>query len=225
LNQENRVYKFLMENARVLIGRLERSAVGSIWIEKNPDIMKTQNILIPVNLAKCPLEIFSLIKSFDSDSTVTMLHVINLNLFAPPARLIDEVCREAERRLQAAERKFLNREVNSRVCVRAGDLSEEILAEAKRIESDLIVLTSRNKPPWKRFLNRFGSPLTKVVQEAPCAVGVVPVKTAFDCTQDLRNAIEVVAFCEIVLQLNEHPIEPPTPFLFSEKMLSIVPSE
>jgi len=54
---------------------------------------------------------------------------------------------------------------------------------------------------------------------------VVPVKTAFDCTQDLRNAIEVVAFCEIVLQLNEHPIEPPTPFLFSEKMLSIVPSE
>jgi len=186
--------------------------------------MKTPNILVPINLAKCPLEIFSWINTFGSDCTVTMLHVINLNLFAPPANLIHELCREAERRLESLERKFLDPEVNSRVCVRAEGLAEGILAEAKKIEAGLIVLTSRSKPPLKRFfLNCLSNPLVRVLQDAPCAVGVIPAKTTVDFTQDLNREIIPPPLCEIIMLRKERLATSSAPTSPKNNSLSVLP--
>ncbi len=149
--------------------------------------MKPRNILLPLDIAMCPLEVFPLVNGFgrDLNVTVTLLHVVTLNLLMPRSGLIDDLCREAEHHLEGLEKKFFNRRLDTRMCIRIGKLVVEILAEAEKIHADWIILTSFAEPAWKRALHRIlPGVVGRVIRHTPCDVSLFRVRTRFDCTRD-----------------------------------------
>ena len=59
--------------------------------------MKTERILLPIDVRKFPLEVFSFINGLAPrcNFSVTLLHVLTLNILPPESRLYDELAAEA----------------------------------------------------------------------------------------------------------------------------------
>jgi hypothetical protein len=93
-------------------------------------------LLVPTNLTEINDEVLAAITKAarDGDISVTLLHVVS-------GERQGASCEEAQRALLALERRFLSREMESRVAVRCGELLAEMLAEAQRIEADAILLS------------------------------------------------------------------------------------
>jgi hypothetical protein len=55
--------------------------------------MKTERILLPLDIRNCPLEVFSLINGFAEypGASVTLLRVATLNIAAPEKRVYEEL--------------------------------------------------------------------------------------------------------------------------------------
>jgi len=64
--------------------------------------MKRERVLLPLDIRKCPLEIFPLVEGIARrpEVTVILLHVMHLNIVAPDNRLYREVELEARRHLE-----------------------------------------------------------------------------------------------------------------------------
>ena len=155
--------------------------------------MKTEKILLPLDVGKCPLEIFELVDSFARrpEVTVILLHVVNLNIVSPLKRVFDELAAEAKSYLdRLADRQF-SPSASITIHVRQGEPAAEILAEAANEKPDLIILPTygasfwnRLKSLWKPACNPVISPMVeRVVRQAKCAVFVVAAKTCFNCAQ------------------------------------------
>jgi nucleotide-binding universal stress UspA family protein len=153
--------------------------------------MKPEKILLPVDVARCPLEVFELVNGFAKrpDVTVILLHVLNPNPPAPEHRPAEEPAPQARRQLRWLADKFLHRSASAAIHVRAGNPAEQILAEAKAERVDLIILPtygpsfwSRLKSLWKPAAARMVSALAeKIIREAACGVFVVLAKTRVNC--------------------------------------------
>ena len=128
--------------------------------------MTRSHILVPVNLEKYSREgvDFAATISAQLPVHITLLYVVELNIFPSSCRVYDELCREYHQRLQNIAHCAFNRE--PRLRVRIGKAHEEILAEASDFRSELIVLTvpKTPRPKW-----RFGlTTIERVVRAAPC---------------------------------------------------------
>jgi nucleotide-binding universal stress UspA family protein len=146
--------------------------------------MKSEKVLFPIDLAKCPLEAFSLVNSFvdRSRATVVLLHVVNLSILAPENRVYADLCREAELRLERLAREYVNPRVETCLRVRVGSPFKEIVAEAKEQPAALIVLPTFQPASWKRFFAPVVPKVAeKLAREAPCPVLALPVETSFNC--------------------------------------------
>lgn len=142
-----------------------------------------QRILVPIDMEKCPVEVFELINSFarQPEVAVILLHVRSLNIMAPDNRVYEELDQEARCHLERLARKHLRANICTRVQLRAGNPAKEILAEAAAQEADLIIMSAPPRSFWKRFFCRMVAPTVRnVAREAVCGVLVVVPETDFD---------------------------------------------
>jgi nucleotide-binding universal stress UspA family protein len=154
------------------------------WLVRAEDIMSLERILLPLDIRKWPVEVFSVANSFAKQPgvTVTLLHVVTLNIAAPEKGVYEQLGREAHWHLERLARKCLRPGVAAITRVRFGKPAEEILAEAVAGNIDLIVLAA--KPP--SFWSRFFAPILprvveRVIREATCGVFMTTATKGFNC--------------------------------------------
>jgi nucleotide-binding universal stress UspA family protein len=162
--------------------------------------MKTDRILLPIELARCPLDAFPMINSLaghSPDVTVILLHVLNLNILAPESRIYGDHCRAARRRLDRLAREYVHPLVDTAVRVRAGDPFDEIVAEAREQHVQLIILPTFQCSFWKRlFAPVVPRVAEKLARRAPCPVYAIRVETAFNCEERWKPEPKAAAAAE-----------------------------
>jgi nucleotide-binding universal stress UspA family protein len=149
--------------------------------------MKTRNVLIPLDVAACPLEVFSFVNETakEEGTAVTLLHVSKLNVAAPDIRLYVEMEEEIQKLLLRLKTDFVSPRVDSNFCVRWGRPAREILAQAAEASSDLIVLTNCSGHRRKRLFK--ADIVSEVIAGAPCPVRVLKANSRFDFTTTVRT--------------------------------------
>ena len=152
--------------------------------------MKTEKILFPVDLAKCPVEAFPLVNDITRNhcATVILLNVVILNILSPNNDVYDELCREAQTGLQRLVANYLHPMVETCLRVRVGNPAEEIAAEATEQRVSLIVLPLFKSSFWKRLFAPVVSDATeKLMRNAPCPIFALPMKASFNYEDKWRT--------------------------------------
>lgn len=129
------------------------------------------DILVPVNLEKDSLEGLKFAAHVAKEMSLhaTLLHVVELNIFPLDRRVYEEVCLESERRLENIA--DLLPENLREVCVRIGKPHEEIVAAARDLGAELIVMSApKNNHRWRPFSS---TNVERVVRHAPCMTLVI----------------------------------------------------
>jgi len=141
--------------------------------------MEVGRLLLPIDLRRCPLEVFPLANGFTKPfgGEVILLHVLDSRPTASgSARDM------AHLHLEHLAREFMRSSLEVRPRVRAGLPDEEIFAEAAEAKADLILLPVYTPSFWRRLVGPgFGSTARNVVLGASCGVFVVNVRTPFNC--------------------------------------------
>ena len=156
--------------------------------------MKPQRILVPIDIARCPLEVFDRVNAFAGRPgvTVILLHVVTLNIAAPDNRLFEGLGREVGWHLERLARKHVHPNASTLIHVRIGKPADEILAEAKAENVDLIVLPTFGGSLWKRgvsFWKRLVAPIfpgvivEKLARNAPCTLFFMHAESRFNCEE------------------------------------------
>jgi len=154
------------------------------WLVGTNENMSLERILVPVDIAKWPVEVFSVANTIAKhpNAAVTLLHVVTLNIAAPEKGVYEQLGRDAQWHLERLARGCLRPGITTVSHVRFGKPAEEILAESADGNVDLIVLAS--KPP--SFWSRFVAPILprvieRIVREASCGVFLTTAKKWFNC--------------------------------------------
>jgi nucleotide-binding universal stress UspA family protein len=154
--------------------------------------MKPERILLPIDVTRCPVDVFDVVNGFAHrpEVTVILLHVVSLNIVSPESRVYEELSREALWSLDRLADNHLHPLASPITHVRSGKPAEQILNEAKAERVDLIILPTFGPSLWKRLShfwnppNSLVSPLAeKIIRDATCAVFVVLARKWLDCTR------------------------------------------
>ena len=159
--------------------------------------MNAKRILIPIDVAACPTEIFPRINEFANEpgADITLLHVSALNVTCPENRLYVDLEQEVQTTLKKLRSMFITPCLRTQISSRIGKPAPEIVAFANELQADLIVLTCR---AGRRRFRFFGTHIVEtVVRNAPCAVQVLRVKSQVDLTVQFGKGNEVVADVDV----------------------------
>jgi nucleotide-binding universal stress UspA family protein len=150
-----------------------------------------RRILLPIDVAKCPLEVFPFINELaeEHEATVTLLHALSGG--GANGEFQKESMRAAEKLLEQLARKFINPRLASRTSVHVGMPPDAILAEAAQSSVDLIVLTSYGNSAIGKRPTR-SQIVQAVLDVAPCNITLLPVRTSFNCAQQWELVDEIV---------------------------------
>ena len=142
--------------------------------------MKEQKLLLPIDVAKCPLEVFEVVKGLArrAETTVVLLHVVTLNILAPENRVYEELHAEALSYLQRLAHLHLAPEATPVFRVRFGSAAEAILEEARAENVDLIILPAPAGSVWTRLTAFWKCQAERVFR---------PDRQARDPARDLRG--------------------------------------
>ena len=146
--------------------------------------IKANRLLLPIDLAKCPLEIFQLANGFTKpfDGEVVLLHVLDKRKKGMGSDLTEINVRRAKRHLERLAHFYLNPMIEASFRVRVGITHEEILAEATAANADLILFPNFNPSIWRKLAGIIcGETLRNLVAGARCQVFIVDVQTRFNC--------------------------------------------
>jgi nucleotide-binding universal stress UspA family protein len=146
--------------------------------------IKANRLLLPIDLAKCPLEIFQLANGFTKpfDGEVVLLHVLDPRQEARGGDDAGIYLRRAQRHLERLGLLYLSPKVRASFRVRVGIPHEAILAEATATNVDLILCPNFQPSIWKRLAGIIcGETVRHVVAGAHCQVFVIDVQTRFNC--------------------------------------------
>ena len=146
--------------------------------------IKSNRLLLPIDLTKCPLEIFQLANGFTKpfDGEIVLLHVLDQRKNRMQDGLAEIHLRRARRHLERLAHYYLNPTVEASVRVRVGIPHEEILAEATAADTDLILFPTFIPSIWRRLAGIIpGETVRNLVAGARCRVFVVDVHTRFNC--------------------------------------------
>jgi nucleotide-binding universal stress UspA family protein len=141
--------------------------------------MEVGRLLLPIDLRRCPLEVFPLASGFAKPfgGEVVLLHVLD-----PRSAESSRARETAHVHLEHLGRDFMRSSIEVRPRVRAGIAHEEIFAEAVESKAELILLPVYAPSIWRRLVGPgFGSTARNVVSGASCGVFVVNVRTRFNC--------------------------------------------
>src|ERR1035437_10676637 len=113
--------------------------------------MKPKRILVPIDIARCPLEVFTRVNAFAGQPcvTISLLHVVTVKIAAADNRVFEELGREAGWYLERLARRHVHADASILIHVRIGKAADEILAEAKAENVDLIILPIFGGSLWK----------------------------------------------------------------------------
>jgi len=147
---------------------------------------KASRLLLPIDLAKCPPEIFPLATDFARPfgGEIVLLHVLPQRTSTLRVGGSDVDLRHAKRHLEHLGREYLRSTIGVEFQVRVGIPHEEILAEAAAAAVDLILLPVFTPSIWKRLAGTaYGETTRSVVTHASCRVFVVDVRARFNCVR------------------------------------------
>jgi nucleotide-binding universal stress UspA family protein len=164
---------------------------------------KPSRILLPIDIAKCPLEVFSYVNKFagDSQTTITLLHV--LSAMTPDTKGHEKYLSTADKHLERLASRFISANLLRHLRVRVGEPAQEILAEIKDSNADFAVLTTyKDLPLGKRPLQP--GVVGKVLGVKPCAFSLLHVRTHFNCDEQWGVVEEIVAALAYVGLLRSH---------------------
>lgn len=136
--------------------------------------MKNKRVLVPLDLLRGSPNVLEFVQNLAMESplSVTLLHVVDVNIALVRPSVYDELCAEAEAALRKLAKLFFGTAKAARVAVRVGNVSDEIVAEAKAGSADMIVLCG---PTSRKRFSLFRSRTTRrVLSGAPCATVVLP---------------------------------------------------
>ena len=154
------------------------------WLVRAEETMKPERILLPLDIRKCPLEVFSVVNGLAkySGATVTLLYAVTLNIAAPEKRVYEELARDARWYLARLARGCLRPDIAAIIRVRVGKPAEEILAEAAAGNADLIILPSYPTSFWSRLLAPILPRVAEqVIRRAACRVFRARAHDRFNC--------------------------------------------
>jgi nucleotide-binding universal stress UspA family protein len=153
--------------------------------------MKSERILLPIDIRKCPLDVFPLVDRLASkpDTKLTLLHVVALNILAPESRIYDELAAEAREHLKRLCRENLPSVAAPIMQIRYGKVVHEILTEIEEEKADLVLLPThgpsfaeRLSSVWRRAASPVMSKgVDQIMRRAGCAIFIAASKTQFDC--------------------------------------------
>src|ERR1700704_2686835 len=117
--------------------------------------MKPERILLPLDVRKCPLEIFSFVEGFSRRPEVTLilLHVVDLSSAASGNAMNEALAFDAHGYLQRLAQQFVHPITSTVVQVRFGKAGEQILEEATARNIELIVLPTYLPSLWNRLVS------------------------------------------------------------------------
>lgn len=146
--------------------------------------MTSGRLLLPIDLARCPPEIFPLATGLTRpvNGEIVLLHVLDRHA----RRRIDGG--QAERHLRRIGRDYLH--VFAQLCyrVRSGIPHEEIAAEAEEQDADMILLPVFAPSIWRRIAGSgYGATVRNLVSSASREILVMDVRQRIDCLR-IREA-------------------------------------
>jgi nucleotide-binding universal stress UspA family protein len=135
--------------------------------------MRNKHILVPLELVRGPASALVAVQQMAAETpvSITLLHVIDLNIFPPQPTINDQLCAESQAALRKLAKLFFGVEQEVRTIVRLGVPADEIIAEAKAAGADLIVMCGP-KPRRMRLLRR--GTTQRVLRCACCPTLVLP---------------------------------------------------
>jgi universal stress protein F len=135
--------------------------------------MRSKHVLVPLDLLRGPASALAFVRQMAAETPVrvTLLHVVELNIFPSQPTVLDQLCAESEAALRKLARLFFGAEQAARIVVRTGPAAREILAEAEASDADLIVMCGP-KTGRPRLLRR--GTTQQVVNTAACPTLVIP---------------------------------------------------
>ena len=146
--------------------------------------MTPERILLPLDIRKCPLDVFSVVNGLANHpgATVILLHVVTLSIAAPEKGVYEQLGRDAHWYLERLAGQCVHAGVDTSIRVRFGKPADEILAEAEDEGVDLIVLASKLPSFWRcLFAPIVPRVIERVVREATCGVFLTAAKRRFNC--------------------------------------------
>jgi len=141
-------------------------------------------LLLPVDLTKCPPEIFpaanGITKPFGGE--LVLLHVLDRRRRATRRGAGEAELARALRHLERLGRDYVRPGIEVTLRVRIGVPHEEILAEARAIGADLILLPVFAPSFWSRWVGSMrGDTIRNLAAGAGCRLFVTDVRTRFNC--------------------------------------------
>jgi nucleotide-binding universal stress UspA family protein len=136
--------------------------------------MGSKHILVPLDLVRGPASALVCAQRMAAESPVciTLLHVIDLNIFPPQPEINDQLLAESQTALRKLAKLFFGAEQAARINVRLGEPAAEIIAEAAEAGADLIVMCGP-KPGRRMRLLRRGT-TQRILSSAACPTLVLP---------------------------------------------------
>jgi len=145
---------------------------------------RAHRLLLPIDLAKCPPEIFPLANGFTQPLGGEIILLYVLTRLTPKTQVVgsDAELRGVKRQLARVGRYYLRPTVEGVCRVRVGTPHREILAEAADSGVDLILLPVFAPSIWRRLVGANpGETARNLTAEASCRVFVVDVRARFNC--------------------------------------------
>jgi universal stress protein A len=141
-----------------------------------PQTLSLKQILVPIDFSKLALKAlhFAVPLAIQHGSKITLVHVSELPKLTPGVQYIGIDAKETarlERQLTEVATSALPGDMAFDVVVKCGAGADSIVAVAKEISADLIVLTTHGYTGLKHVL--MGSTAEQVIRRAPCPVLVV----------------------------------------------------
>lgn len=150
---------------------------------------KLKKILVPVDFSECTKEalLYAVPFAKQFDAEVTLLHVVEPSYLPPPEiggpatmETVEDAGQELERL-----RDQLAREVRCKAELRTGGAEYEIIAAAKELGSDLIIVSTHGRTGLAHLL--MGSTAERVLRHAGCPLLVVRENEHEFVTEETAN--------------------------------------
>jgi nucleotide-binding universal stress UspA family protein len=136
--------------------------------------MNRKHILIPLDLvhgSARPL-VFAQQMALENPVSVTLLHVVDLNIAPALPSVYAQLCAESDGALRKLAKLFFGTDQATQVVVRVGTPADEIVAEAEAESVDMIVLEG---PKARKGPSFFRQGTTRhVLRRASCPTIVLP---------------------------------------------------
>ncbi len=139
--------------------------------EKAP--FKLKNILVPIDFSACSKKALQYAIPFarQFNATLTLVHVVQSNYLPGGEFSGGYDFARAEKELRESVLEEVDESVPVKTVVRSGPPVQEIVAAARELESDLILLSTHGRTGLKHVF--LGSVAENIVRLAPCPVLVV----------------------------------------------------